>query len=671
MLNRKDGKRSSSTKRVAVWIATIAAVMALLPAVAHAGPEQQDSTLSEMSDLRSISGATPMPSEWEGATQEGLKHCGTGEKERHWEQDNSLAVDPTNPDNLAAAWMQDWNDAIVVGYSRDGGDTWGTSVPPTTPCTLGITKFGEEPDTVSVLDPSISFGADGMLYLTSVITSNSGSAAVVDRSVDGGRTWIPWNDEANILHEAAFPESVDVSHVVADPLRPGVAFATWYVINPGTGLSTYYLTSTTDGGDNWSDPSEIGPKALSFAARLLVLRDGSLLSIGGEYPPQVGALPGQFLNGSGGSFLTGPTTLVARTLAKPTDDGSTWSSPTVIGIADPKRFVIPGATLGPDGVTAYVIWSTTTPSRSGFNMMFATSRDGGANWTTPASAGPGIVGLPATGNNDIPIAPSISVTPDGVIGVAFYDHRRDVPTTPARETDVWLRYSGDGGASWQERYLAGRFDMNTAPLPTNCIPTGCLEGLPRKERVADINGIVAIPGGLAAIFSLATPLEGANYELETQYTETDDGVRAVKNTDIFFTRLVDPAADVGLSMAVSPDPARSGKSLTYTITVTNDGPSEAVGVTLTDYLPATAIFGSASTTQGTCALAPAHTGAPKGGAVTCSLSNLAAGQTVAVTIDVRATQNGSVTNIATVSATSPPDPDTTNNRAQTSMEVHP
>ncbi len=51
-------------------------------------------------------------------------------------------------------------------------------------------------------------------------------------------------------------------------------------------------------------------------------------------------------------------------------------------------------------------------------------------------------------------------------------------------------------------------------------------------------------------------------------------------------------ADLAVSQTDAPDPARVGQALTYTITVRNNGPKAATGVTLTDTLPKNAGFGA-------------------------------------------------------------------------------
>jgi uncharacterized repeat protein (TIGR01451 family) len=123
------------------------------------------------------------------------------------------------------------------------------------------------------------------------------------------------------------------------------------------------------------------------------------------------------------------------------------------------------------------------------------------------------------------------------------------------------------------------------------------------------------------------------------------------------------SADLSVTKADSPDPGHVGQKLTYTIPVTNNGPDSATAVTLTDTLPKTTGFGTVSTTQGTCTRT--KTG------VTCNLGNLASGATATVTIVVKPTQKGTITNTVTVTDTSPSDPNTANNTATQSTTVKP
>jgi uncharacterized repeat protein (TIGR01451 family) len=103
-----------------------------------------------------------------------------------------------------------------------------------------------------------------------------------------------------------------------------------------------------------------------------------------------------------------------------------------------------------------------------------------------------------------------------------------------------------------------------------------------------------------------------------------------------------------------------GSPLTYTIVVTNNGPSTASSVLLTDNLPPGVTFVSATSTRGSCTEAS--------GTVTCSLGYLSSGRTATVTVVITPTRRGAITNRATVVGNET-DPDLLNNRAVTQTQV--
>ena len=81
------------------------------------------------------------------------------------------------------------------------------------------------------------------------------------------------------------------------------------------------------------------------------------------------------------------------------------------------------------------------------------------------------------------------------------------------------------------------------------------------------------------------------------------------------TTTVNPAADLALTKTDSPDPVGVGQQLTYTLAISNAGPSLADDVKVTDTLPAGVTYNSATASQGTCT--------QKNGKVTCSLGDVA------------------------------------------------
>ncbi len=87
---------------------------------------------------------------------------------------------------------------------------------------------------------------------------------------------------------------------------------------------------------------------------------------------------------------------------------------------------------------------------------------------------------------------------------------------------------------------------------------------------------------------------------------------------------VNASADLRVTKSDSPDPVFAGNNVTYTITVYNDGPSDATGVSLSDVVPAGTSFVSAS-----------NGGTNTAGTVTWSLGTIAANANKAVTLVVK------------------------------------
>ena len=124
-------------------------------------------------------------------------------------------------------------------------------------------------------------------------------------------------------------------------------------------------------------------------------------------------------------------------------------------------------------------------------------------------------------------------------------------------------------------------------------------------------------------------------------------------------------ADLAITKSGSPDPAHVGQNLTYTITVTNNGADKATGVSVADQLPKNAGYGSSAATQGSCAIKPSKN------VVSCVIGTMANGASVTITVMVKPTSKGTITNTASVTATSPTDPNTANNTATATTTVLP
>ncbi|MCJ7453560.1 MAG: glycoside hydrolase [Steroidobacteraceae bacterium] len=367
-----------------------------------------------------------------------------------------LAIDPSNPNHLVAAWQQDrLSDGgargLVTAVSVDGGASWtGFGVAPFSGCAGGAFARAS--------DPWLSLNGNTAIQVGIAFTGNTGtagarSAVLASRSVDGGFTWsaaVALADDDGSLYFN------DKESVTIDSADPRFVYAVWDRLE-GNDRGPAVMVRSTDAGFSWSPPTIIydpGPGGHQTIGNVIaVAPDGTIFDFFTELGPSPGN-PGQ--------------TVGRLAVVRSTDKGVTWSAP--LPIADlrsvgttvsslPRVAVRAGEILGsfavdPRNGTLYAVWQDSRFSGGAHDsIVMAWSQDGGSTWSAP---------VPVNSDLDVPaFTPTLSVLPDGTIGVAYYDFRQP-GTSTFQPTDLWLATSRDR-ATWRETRLAGNFDLRIAP----------------------------------------------------------------------------------------------------------------------------------------------------------------------------------------------------------------
>lgn len=129
------------------------------------------------------------------------------------------------------------------------------------------------------------------------------------------------------------------------------------------------------------------------------------------------------------------------------------------------------------------------------------------------------------------------------------------------------------------------------------------------------------------------------------------------------TIVVSPRADLAVTLSATPNPVNAAGDLTFTVNLTNNGPSTAVAPAVILPLPASTTFVSAAAPESWSATTPAA-GTP--GTVAFGAASLAAGGTAAFTVVARVdltVVNDSTLSAAATASSATTDPDPANNIA--------
>jgi hypothetical protein len=390
----------------------------------------------------------------------------------------SLALLPSatagQPTVLLAAYNDDpWIGAasgLGVSYSTDFGATW------------AATQLPFPADTVSgasttwVFDPTATADTLGNFFVghIGVVGGYGGiNGLYVWKTNDGGVTWTTKvevsRDAATLIGPGDLSYRFnDRCQITADrssasPYKDDL-YIVWikdrgWAVPPGPPppYSDIFISRSTDAGVSFSTPlqiNDIPAHSLGNMPVPVVAADGTVLVSWLDYNVWAGV--------SGSIYLD-----------KSSDGGATWGVDQLVatinlpplnvtagdGTMDALAKGAPVLAASPTNANElYMVYATdaVTLDADEADIFFIRSTDQGVSWTTPLQ-----LNSDTTTNDQI--LPWIAVKPNGVIDVAWYDRRNDVPSFPLgdRLWNVYFTQSNDGGLTFSTEAR-----LNDASFPT-------------------------------------------------------------------------------------------------------------------------------------------------------------------------------------------------------------
>jgi len=339
----------------------------------------------------------------------------------------SVAIDPTNPQQLIAAYQVN----ASVAYSADAGKTW------------TIAENTAPDDYRRSGDVSVAYDRQGHAFLCYIAFDKLGTenywargatrnGVFVRRSSDGGKTWD--KDHVVVFAHNSDPRIPfeDKPYIVADTTRSK------YAGNLYVGWTQWQLTKSimlfsrsTDSGKTWSKPIEIST------------REGLPRDDNGAVEGFTGAV------GADGTLYVSWCDITGIVLAVSRDGGRTFSPSRTVIQTGPSSFSpvnvfrangFPEIGIDPRSNKLYVTWSDYTDGD--IDVFAASSNDGGKTWSRPVR-----VNNDALHNGQDQFFQWLAVDPvDGSVNILFCDRRADPDN---RKYIMVLARSTDGARTFQ------------------------------------------------------------------------------------------------------------------------------------------------------------------------------------------------------------------------------
>ncbi len=362
----------------------------------------------------------------------------------------SIAINPTNPNNIIAAWMRlkpsDGKKSIAYKRSLDGGQTWSS-----------VNYISKDTIINEAADVVIAFH-DSVAYLSCVYfrldSGDIAGAIYLSKSTDGGLTWSIPNMVIGLpdnMPDYPFDRpwmTIDNSGGIND----GTIYITTMsalLITGQPGQVHTYLRSSMDGGSTWGSIEQVDDS--SHSAGSLKVPYG-VMSVGGDGKLYIAYI----------SWDTAAYPLPRFYVATTTDRGNTFQRYAVNGYVLAGAGKLPFYSISANPVTSgEVVLSWCDTRNDTRDILLSKSTDGGQTW----SATPLRVNDDLLGNNIIQDQVWSAFSPSGnKLALAWRDRRMN-DTASTSPFDIYMAVSIDGGDSFLPNYRLSSTSYQNPVIP--------------------------------------------------------------------------------------------------------------------------------------------------------------------------------------------------------------
>ena len=362
----------------------------------------------------------------------------------------SLALNPSNPSNLVAAYNDDpdkgpgsfdTGPGIGLSYTTNTGTSWNTTHTPPV--------WGHE------FDPSVTFDTKGNIFVGFISSTTTwswpktNSGVFVSKSSDGGISWTqPTTVEAFAGSGVTTVPFDDKSYVACDTSSTSPYQDRLYIV---------WQRDSTDGVHSEIYSAYSTSQGTTFTAPLKVNDQPISVSLGNAPVPAVSPDGTLCVTWIDIDIVQANTTWVPGTIFfdKSTDGGNSFAQDTTVAVITAVRKYpfsspfssfransFPSIAVDPtNGNNIYIAYSADMGGQGDADygdIYLVRSTDGGQTWSAPKKINDDV------GTNG-QFHPWVSVTPSGVVCVAWYDRRNDPLDI---DLDIYYALSVDNGSTF-------------------------------------------------------------------------------------------------------------------------------------------------------------------------------------------------------------------------------